>query len=127
MKKVAATLLALLLIAGYFVASPGDQGSFPTAYLANAVVLGVTFWFPAMRLAAPRDLARQWSAILPWVLAWTLVWDLVTSGLLGTRRLFEEWWLVYPSSLLFFGALFLLHAAVAARFVAAERPPTESR
>lgn len=119
MKTVAATILTLLLIGAYFVAAPGDQGALPGEYLLNAALLGITFWFPAMRLAEPRDLGRQWKSIGAWVLAWTVVWDVVTSGLLRARSLFEEWWVVYPSSLLLFGALFLLHAAIARRFTGA--------
>ena len=116
---VAASILAVLLIGGYFAASRGELGALPGAYLIGAPLLAVTFWFPAMRIGSLRELAGAWLPLAVWILAWTLVWDLSTSGILGERSLFQEWWLVYPAGLVFFFALFALHGAVARRFAAA--------
>jgi hypothetical protein len=115
---VAASLLAVLLIGGYVASSQGAAGAPTGAYIVSAVVLVVTFWFPAMRIGSPRELASEARPLALWIAAWTLVWDLTTSGLLGERALFQEWWLVYPSGLVFFFGLLALHAAIVRRFEA---------
>lgn len=119
---IAASILGVLIIAGYFAASRGDLGSLPTGYLISALVLAVAFWFPAMRIGSLADLRGAWRPLTVWILAWTAVWDLATSGILGDREPLEEWWLVYPSGLLFFGALLALHAAIVRRVETPRRP-----
>lgn len=112
---VAASILGVLLIGGYFVASRGDQGVLPPGYLISAAVLLVAFWFPAIRIGSMRELVRSWAPVLVWLLAWTLVWDLAVAGIIGERELFEEWWIVYPSGVVVLGGLLALHAAVVGR------------
>lgn len=121
---VAASILGVVLVGGYFAASPGELAVLPTGYLLSAAVLVVAFWFPARRIGSLRELAAGWLPLLAWLLAWTLVWDLATSGIIGQRELFEEWWIVYPSGVLFFAAMLALHAAVVQR-VEAGRPADE--
>lgn len=116
---VAASILAVLLIGGYFAASPDLSSAMPAEFVVNAVVLVLVFWFPAMRLGSPGAVLRSWRALVPWLLAWTLVWDLATSGILGERELLEEWWLVYPSGVAALMALLLFHAWVVDRVNAA--------
>ena len=116
---VAASLLAALLIGGYFAASPGDVPGMPAEFVVNAVVLVLAFWFPAMKVAGPGDVLETWKTLVPWLLAWTMVWDLATSGIVGQRDLFQEWWLVYPAGLATFYALLLFHAWVVDRVGAA--------
>ena len=82
----------------------------------NAAVLVLGFWFPAVRMSAPRYVLRAWRSLLPWLLGWILVWDLASAGLMGERDLFQEWWLVYPSGVAFFAALLLLHGYVVQRW-----------
>ena len=112
---VAASILAVLLIAGYVVASPGDVGAATAAFGVNAVVLVLAFWFPAMKLGSPRQVVAAWKSLLPWLLAWTLVWDLASSGVVGERALLQEWYLVYPSGVGSLFGLLLLHAWIAER------------
>lgn len=112
---IAASILGVLIIGGYFAASRGDVGSLPVGYLISALVLAVAFWFPAMRIGSLAELRGAWRPLVVWILAWTAVWDLATSGILGDREPLQEWWLVYPSGLLFFGAILALHAAVVQR------------
>ena len=116
---VAASILAVLLIGGYFATS-GEASALPAEFVIDAVVLALAFWFPAMRVGAPRDVVASWRSLLPWLLAWTLVWDLATSGITGGRALFSEWWLVYPSGVGTLVLLLLLHAFVVRR-VGADR------
>lgn len=116
---VAASILAVLLIGGYFAASPGLSETVPAEFVVNAVVLVLVFWFPAMRLSSPGEVLRSWKSLVPWLLAWTLVWDLASSGIVGDRELLEEWWLVYPSGVVTLMALLLLHGWVVNRVGAA--------
>lgn len=116
---VAASILAAVLVGGYFAASPASGSAIPAGFVVNAVVLILAFWFPATRLASPRDVLTTWKTLLPWLLAWTLVWDLASSGIVGRRALFQEWWLVYPSGVLGLLALLLFHGLVVRRVGAA--------
>lgn len=120
---VAASILAALLLSGYVAASPGSAGGLPAEFVVNAVILTLVYWFPAMRITAPRDVLRSWKTLGPWILAWTLVWDLATSGIVGERALLQEWWIVYPSGLAAMTALFLLHGLVVQRVGAARGNP----
>lgn len=122
-RAVAASILAAVLVGGYFVASVGDVGGFPPAYAIHAAVLALGFWFPAMRVGAPGDVLRYWRTLLPWILGWTLVWDLATAGIMGGRALFQEWWIVYPSGVIVFATLLLLHGAAVRRWP--HRPPRD--
>lgn len=112
---VAASILSVVLLGGYFAASPGDVGGMPAEFAVNAVILILVFWFPAMRIDGPGDVLRSWKSLLPWLLAWTLVWDLASSGVVGDRNLLDEWWLVYPSGVAVVSILLLLHGVVLAR------------
>lgn len=112
---VAASILGVLIMGGYFAASPGELGSLPGSFLISAVVLAVAFWFPAMRIGSARDVVTGWIPLGVWLLAWTLVWDLATSGVVGQRALFQEWWIVYPAGVVVLGALLALHGAVVGR------------
>jgi hypothetical protein len=129
---VAASILGVLLIGAYFAAAPGGVRTPLGEYLLNAVILAVAFWFPAMRVSALADVARQWRGLLVWALAWTLVWDLATSGILVRRELFQEWWIVYPAGVLTLAVLLVLHGAVLSRVVRpgpgrpADRPPPDT-
>jgi hypothetical protein len=118
---VAASILAIALIGGYFAAAPATGSAIPAGFVVDAVVLVLAFWFPAMRVASPRDVLRSWKALLPWLMAWTLVWDLASSGVTGERGLLQEWWLVYPAGVVGFTLLLLLHGLVVERVVAGER------
>jgi hypothetical protein len=109
---VAASILGVLLIGGYFAAAPGGLGAPVGEYLLNAGILTVAFWFPAMRVASARDVLRQWKGFLLWILVWAVVWDLATSGILLRRELFDEWWIVYPAAVLSLFGLLLLHGSV---------------
>jgi hypothetical protein len=109
---VAASILGALLIGGYLAAAPGGVRTSTGAYLLNAAIMAVAFWFPALRLGSIGDAIRQWKGLVMWILAWTVVWDLATSGILVYRELFQEWWIVYPAGLVTFAALLLLHGAV---------------
>lgn len=119
---VAASILAALLLGGYFMASPGTVGAMPAEFVVNAVVLVLAFWFPAMRAAEPADVLRSWKTLLPWLVAWTAVWDLASSGIVGGRELLQEWWLVYPSGVMVMLVLLLFHAYVVKRVGAASTP-----
>lgn len=112
---MAASILGVLLIGGYFASSRGEPAALPAGYLISAVVLAVAFWIPAMRIGSARDVLAGGVRLLAWLLAWTLVWDLATSGLLAERRLFDSWWIVYPSGVLVLGGLLILHGAVVQR------------
>ena len=114
-RAVAASILAVTLLGAYFAASVGGLGAFPAAYAVHAVVLGLGFWFPAMKVRSAGEVVRSWRPLLPWVLGWTLAWDLATAGIVGGRGLFEDWWIVYPSGVLIFGALLLLHGSAVRR------------
>ncbi len=116
---VAASILAVVLIGGYFTAAPDTAGGMPAEFAVNAVVLILAFWFPAMRVTGPGDVLASWKGLLPWLLAWTLVWDLASSGVVGRRDLLAEWWLVYPSGVLVLGGLLLFHGFVVKRVGAA--------
>ena len=116
---VGASILAVLLIGGYFAASPDLSEAVPADFVVDAVVLVLAFWFPAMRLSSPGEVLRSWKSLVPWLLAWTLVWDLASSGIIGERELLEEWWLVYPSGVVTFTALLLFHGWVVDRVGAA--------
>jgi hypothetical protein len=126
---VAASILGALLIGAYFAAAPGGVRTPLGEYLLNAVILAVAFWFPAMRVSAVADVARQWKGLLVWAVTWTLVWDLATSGILIRRELFQEWWIVYPAGVVVLAALLLLHGGILSRVVrpgpgrSATRPP----
>lgn len=120
---VAASILAALLVGAYFVAAPGEIAGVPPGFVISGVVLVIAFWFPAMRLGRPADIAEGLLPLVAWLLAWTLVWDLATSGLTTTRTLFQEWWIVYPSGVLFFLALLGFHAFVVGRVET--RPPDQ--
>lgn len=116
---VAASILAAVLIGGYFAASPPVGDGLSAEFAVNAVVMVLAFWFPAMRIGRPGDVLASWKSLLPWVLAWTLVWDLATSGVVGDRALLQEWWLVYPSGVAIFFLVFLFHGLVVKRVGAA--------
>ncbi len=116
---VAASILAVVLLGGYFAASPGTVDGMPTEFAVNAVILVLAFWFPAMRVGSVRDVLASWKALLPWLLAWTLVWDLASSGIVGERALLQEWWLVYPSGVAVLALLLLFHGLVVDRVGAA--------
>lgn len=111
----AASFLVVLLLGGYFATSGGQLGLPSRSYLIHAVVMVMAFWFPATRTGSLRELLRSWLPLGAWLLAWTLVWDLATSGLVGQRAVFQEWWVVYPAGVGFLAALLLLHAAIADR------------
>jgi hypothetical protein len=115
---VAASILGVLLIGAFVAAAPGGLRTQTGAFLLNAAIVAVAFWFPAMRVGAMADVGRQWKGLLAWAVAWTAVWDLSTSGILlpeEPRQLFEQWWIVYPAGVLFLIALLLLHGAVVHR------------
>jgi succinate dehydrogenase/fumarate reductase cytochrome b subunit len=112
---VAASILGALILGAYLAASPGELGSLPGSFLVSAIVLVVAFWFPAMRIGSVRDVRTGWLPLGVWLLAWTLVWDLATSGVVGERVLFQEWWIVYPAGVVVLGALLVLHGAVVGR------------
>ena len=116
---VAASILAALLLGGYFAASTGPSGAMPADYVVNAIILILVFWFPALRFGSAGDVLRAWKSLIPWLLAWTLVWDLASSGVVGERELLQEWWLVYPSGVASLLALLLLHGWVVDRVGAA--------
>lgn len=119
---VAASILGVLLIGAYFAASPGGLRTPLGEFLLQAAILGVAFWFPAMRVASVGDVVRQWKGILLWVFAWTVVWDVATSGIFFRRDLFQEWWIVYPAGLIALVALLVLHGAIMERVGRRTRP-----
>jgi hypothetical protein len=109
---VAASILGILLIGGFFAAAPGGIRTPLGEYLLHAAILTVAFWLPAMRIGSVRDVLRQWKALVAWILAWTLAWDAATAGIFLRRELFQEWWIVYPSGLLTLAVLLLFHGAI---------------
>lgn len=114
-RAVAASIIGVLVIAGYLAAAPAMMAGPDAGYLLNAAVLALAFWFPAVRIGSAREVVSSWPSLGMWLLAWTLVWDLATSGVTGERALFEEWWIVYPSGVLLLGGLLALHGAVVGR------------
>ena len=120
---VAASILAVVLLGGYFAASPGALAPLTGPYLIHAAVLAVAFWFPAVRIGSLAELRAGAPSLGVWILAWTFVWDLATSGILGSRGLLQEWWVVYPAGLLFLFGLLALHAAIVARVAARSGDP----
>lgn len=112
---VAASIVGVLLIGGYFAAARGEAGALPVGYLISAGVLLAAFWFPALRIGAARDVLASWRPLVVWLLAWTLVWDLAVTGVIGERALFQDWWVVYPAGVLVLAALLALHGAVVER------------
>ena len=114
-RAVATSILGVALLGGYLAASMGGLGSLTPAYLVHAVVLGLGFWFPAMKIRAPRDVPESWPRLLPWILGWTLAWDLATAALAGGREPFEDWWIVYPAGVLLFSTLLLIHGYAVSR------------
>ncbi len=114
-RGVAMSMLAIVLVGGYFAASRGQLGTLPPSFVISAVVLVLAFWFPAMRIGSARAVLESGLPLAAWLLAWTLVWDLATAGVVGDRALLEEWWIVYPSGVLVLGALLALHGAVVGR------------
>jgi hypothetical protein len=118
---VAASILVVVLVGGYLASSVRVAEALPSGFLLSAAILVPTFWFPALRIGAPSDVLGSWRPLLVWLAAWTLVWDLATSGILGERDLFQEWWLVYPSGVGFLWLLLLFHGRVVQRVSA--RPP----
>lgn len=115
-RAVAASILAVALIGAWFATSVGVRTALRPVFLVHAAVLILAFWFPAQRIAAPRDVPRRWRSLLPWLLGWILAWDLATAGLVGERDLFEQWYTVYPSGVALFTALLLLHGAALRRW-----------
>lgn len=114
-RAVAASILGATLLGLYFLASPGDLTAFPPVYAIHAGVLALGFWFPAVKIRSAGEVVGSWRKLLPWLLGWTLVWDLATAGIVGGRELFQDWWIVYPSGVLLFGALLLLHGSAVGR------------
>lgn len=114
-RAVAASIVGVLVIGGYFAAAPATMAAPGAGYLLSAAVVALAFWFPAVRIGSAREVVVQWRSLVVWLLAWTLVWDLATSGVTGERALFEEWWIVYPSGVLILGGLLALHGAVVGR------------
>lgn len=108
---VGASILAVAVGGAYLAAAPGELGTFPPEFLITAVVLALAFWFPAMRIATPREVLNGGISLLLWLLAWTLVWDLAVSGVARTRRLFDDWWIVYPTGVLVTATLLVIHGA----------------
>lgn len=114
-RAIAASIVGVLILGGYLAAAPGSLAVPEAAYLISVAVLVPAFWFPAQRIGSARAVVTTWRPLVVWLLAWTLVWDLATSGVTGERELFEEWWVVYPSGVLFLAGLLALHGAVVAR------------
>jgi hypothetical protein len=112
---VAASILAVVLAGGYFAASRAGARAPSRAYVIHAVVLVMAFWFPAVRTGSVGAVLGSWRPLVVWLAAWTLVWDLATAGLVGTRGVFQEWWLVYPAGVGVLFSLLLLHGAVTSR------------
>lgn len=112
---IAASILVVLLVGAYFAASRGRLGTPTLSFLIQAAVVAIAFWFPATRLASPGALLSRWKELVIWLLAWTLVWDLAVSGIVGTRALFEDWWIVYPAGVAILFLLLLLHTAIVRR------------
>ncbi len=104
--SVAALLLSALLIAGGLTPLPRRL------FLLDAVLLVLAFGVPAWWIGAPGDVVWAWPRLLAWVVAVTAVWDLASAGM-ADRVFLSEWWLVYPSSVIFFAALFLLQGWLA--------------
>jgi hypothetical protein len=122
---VAAAILGVVVVAGFFAAPGGEGGLVSPAYLVDASALILAFWFPAMHLEAPGDLVRRWRPLVLWLLSWTLVWDLGTAGVMR-RSVLDEWWLVYPSGVVVLGALLGLHAFIVQRLAARRAGPRGS-
>lgn len=112
-------MLAVLLIGGYVAAAPETASAMSAEFVVNAVILVLVFWFPATRVGSPADVLAAWKGLVPWLVAWTLVWDLATSGIVGGRALFQEWWLVYPSGVIGLLLLLVFHGLVVKRVGAA--------
>ncbi|MEJ2216969.1 MAG: hypothetical protein P8099_10170 [Gemmatimonadota bacterium] len=103
---VAATVLLVLLVAGWFTAASR------AVFLMDAVLMVLAYGLPAWWIGHPKDVTRVWPVLLAWVLVLTVAWDAISAAL-GERPLLSEWWLVYPSSVIFFLALYLFHGWVA--------------
>ncbi|MEJ2502765.1 MAG: hypothetical protein P8177_05515 [Gemmatimonadota bacterium] len=116
---VAASMLVVLLGVGYFL--PPAGGRAVAGFLVNAVILVAAFWFPAVRTGSVGAVLEAWRPLVVWLGAWTLVWDLATAGLLGTRGVLQEWWLVYPAGIGTLYLLLLLHGALTTRIPTAPR------
>lgn len=116
-RAVAASIVGVFAIGGYFAAAPGRLSAPGADYVLSVAVLALAFWFPAVRIGSAREVVSNGRSLVVWLLAWTLVWDLATSGVTGERALFEEWWIVYPSGVLVLGGLLALHGAVVGRVV----------
>ncbi|MEJ2184424.1 MAG: hypothetical protein P8Z36_00630 [Gemmatimonadota bacterium] len=111
---LAAGILAVLLVAGGLTPLPRR------VFLLDAVLMVVAFGVPAWWIGGPEDVLRAWPRLLAWVLALTAVWDLA-SATITDRAFLSEWWLVYPSGVIFFSALYLLQGW-AVRIITRERP-----
>jgi hypothetical protein len=105
----------LLLVAGALTPTPRR------VLLLDAGLMVLAYGVPAWWLGHARAALRAWWAFLLWVLLLAVVWD-AASASLGGRRFLSEWWLVYPASVLFFGALYAAHASVTHRLVRRRAP-----
>lgn len=116
---VASVVLAVLLIAGGLTPLPRRM------FALDAVLIILALGVPAWWIGEPMDVIRAWAPLLAWVIALTAMWD-VASAALTDRAFFAEWWLVYPSSAVFFAALYLFQG-LAARIITRREPSRRAR
>lgn len=117
---VAATVLLVLLIAGVLTPVPR------AVFLLDAVLMVLAYGVPAWWIGRPKDVMQEWPLLAAWVLLLTVAWD-AASAALGDRRLLSEWWLVYPSSVICFSALYLFQgwaARLVTRLLAGRARPS---
>ncbi len=113
---VSGAIFVAIAVAGWL--GPGTRlrgvpGSV-SPYFVHVLGLAVAFLLPAQRIREPTDVVRRWALVLPAIVGGTLVWDALMAWLVPRHQFLEGWWLVYPSSLVFFGLLLALHGLLVA-------------
>jgi hypothetical protein len=100
---------AVMLISGWFASRD------PRWFALNAVSLLLVYTIPALRIHDTADLRRRWKGLMILMLVGTLAWDYLDSQIRAVRPFLGAWYIVYPSSPVFFFGLYWVHARLAKR------------
>ncbi len=85
-----------------------------STYLVHVIGLAIAFLLPAQWVREPTDVVARWRRVLPAILVGTVVWDALMTWVAPRHHFLDGWWLVYPSSLVFFALLLALHGVLVA-------------
>ena len=94
----------------------------PLWFTLNAVSLLLVYTVPALQIQSTEDIRRRWKGLLILMLVLTLAWDFFDARIRGVRPFLGAWYIVYPSSPMFFFGLFWLHARLVKRLESRDTP-----